>query len=94
MGKVKLGSPRQSDLKRAESTAYYAMFHAFCQNCADSFVGKSRAAENQNAWRQAYRAVNHGYAKFQCKNKSVIGGFPAEIQDFANQFAESQEKRH
>jgi len=31
--------PRQSDLERALSTAYYAMFHAMCRNCADCLIG-------------------------------------------------------
>lgn len=95
VGKGRQGSPRQSDLKRALSTAYYAMFHALCRNCADSFIGTaSSASRAQNAWRQAYRAVDHGRAKRQCKNKTVMGRFPAEIQDFANQFVDAQERRH
>ena len=85
---------RQADLKRAISTAYYAMFHALCGNCADALIGKTKALRIQPAWRQTYRAPEHGFAKNQCKNRLVIDRFPEDIQDFANQFVALQEKRH
>ena len=94
VGKGTQGPPRQSDLKRAMSTAYYAMFHALCRNCADSLIGKTKAARSQSAWRQAYRALDHGFAKDQCRKKSIMDRFPAGIQDFASQFVELQERRH
>ena len=94
LGRGRKGKPRQSDLKRAQSTAYYAMFHALCRNCADSFIGKTKSSRSQPAWRQAYRAADHKFAKIQCKNRSVMARFPSEIQDFANQFAQLQERRH
>ena len=94
LGRGQRGKPRQSDLKRAMSTAYYAMFHALCRNCADSFIGKTSALKSQPAWRQAYRAMNHTYAKEQCKNQQVMQRFPDEIRDFAIQFVDLQEKRH
>ena len=76
LGKGKKGQPRQSDLKRAQSTAYYAMFHALCRNCADSFIGRPGSLRSQPAWRQAYRAVEHGFAKNQYLRKSVMERFP------------------
>ncbi len=75
--------PRQSDLKRAVSTAYYAMFHAMCRNCADCLIGKTKALRSEPAWRQAYRAVEHSHAKNQCKNKAILAKFPQDIQHFA-----------
>jgi uncharacterized protein (UPF0332 family) len=86
--------PRQSDLKRAVSTAYYAMFHALCRNCADCLIGGTNSDRSAPAWRQAYRAVEHGFAKKQCARKGVISKFPKEIEDFAAQFKTLQEKRH
>ena len=94
VGQGRKGQPRQADLKRALSTAYYAMFHAMCRNCADCLVGKSSANRSLAAWTQAYRASEHGFAKKQCKNVSVMIKFPSEIQNFANKFMELQEKRH
>lgn len=42
---------------------------------------------------QAYRAVNHGYAKGQCSNPD-INLFPRNIQQFAASFVILQKKRH
>lgn len=86
--------PRQSDLRRAISTAYYAMFHTLCINCADCLIGGTRAARSDRAWRQAYRAIEHGFAKSQCKNGSILARFPREVEDFAQAFVTLQEKRH
>jgi hypothetical protein len=33
------GRPRSASLRRAVSTAYYAVFHAICTACADTLVG-------------------------------------------------------
>ena len=64
-----------------------------CQNVADSFVGGRSADRSLPAWAQAYRAVQHGFASTQCKNKSVVGKFPREIEDFANAFVLAQSNR-
>ena len=88
------GKPRQADLKRALSSAYYAIFHSLCWNCADCFIGKTHQFRNQSAWQQAYRAIEHGHAKSQCKNKSIMEKFPETIQNFADTFLILQEKRH
>lgn len=94
VGKQGAKRPRQSDLKRAISTVYYALFHALCRNCADCLIGKTRASRSAPAWSQAYRAVEHGYAKHQCQNKSIIKKFPKKIEDFANLFRDLQLERH
>lgn len=86
--------PRQSDLKRAMSTAYYAVFHQICWTIADSFIGGQSAQRSTPAWRQAYRSLDHGFAKSQCLNRSVVSQFPQAIQDFANAFVELQIERH
>ncbi len=86
--------PRQSDLKRALSTAYYAMFHCMCRQCADLLVGGAQSDRSPEAWNQAYRAVEHGFAKNQCKNTTIMRRFPREVEDFARLFIELQENRH
>lgn len=88
------GRRKQSDLKRAVSTAYYALFHAMCRNAADQLVGASRASRPQRAWVQAYRAVEHGHAKAQCQRDEVLRQFPQPVQDFAALFVELQAARH
>lgn len=85
--------PLQSDLKRAISTAYYAMFHALCKNSADCLVGTAGANRSERAWRQMYRSIDHGFARAQCKNKQVIKRFPDDIRTFASDFVDLQQKR-
>lgn len=87
-------NPEQTNLKRAQSTAYYAMFHALCRNCADSFVGTNEAKRSQRAWEQAYRALDHGDVKKRCNKQEFKENFPEGIQDFAKKFIELQGKRH
>ena len=87
------GAPKQSDLRRAVSTTYYALFHCLARNCADTLVGKTPGYRSGPAWRQAYRALEHGHARAQC-SRPTIRTFPAEIQDFAESFTDLQRKRH
>ena len=87
------GRPRQSDLRRAVSTAYYALFHCLAICCADMLVGGAGADRSEVAWRQAYRALNHGLAKKRCAQQK-IRDFPSEIQDLASAFVDMQKKRH
>jgi hypothetical protein len=58
--------PRQSDLKRGVSTAYYALFHALARDCADLLVGTGDT-RSEPAWAQVYRTLEHGVAKNSCK---------------------------
>lgn len=88
------GKPKQVMLRRALSTAYYATFHCLAKCCADLMVGGTNALRSKPAWRQAYRALEHGFAKSQCKDTNIIGRFPQDVQDFATTFVELQIKRH
>ena len=89
-----IGKPRQSDLRRAVSATYYAMFHTLAKCCADLLVGGPGSKRSKPAWKQVYRALAHGPARDACNNKTLIAKFPQEIQNFANQFVEMQVKRH
>ncbi len=86
------GRPKQADLRRAISTAYYAVFHALCRMCADSLTGKGK--KSRNAWRQVYRAVEHGCTKNRCQNNIINKKFPLEVRTFCAIFIQLQEKRH
>ena len=88
------GRPREANLRRAVSATYYALFHALATCCADMLAGTTRANRSQQAWRQAYRALEHGYAKSQCLNQSVMTRFPAEIRKFGEVFVDMQRQRH
>ncbi|MBC6437988.1 MAG: hypothetical protein GDA52_07600 [Rhodobacteraceae bacterium] len=81
--------PREADLRRAVSTAYYAMFHCLCESAANLLIGGGTASRSDAAWRQAYRALNHGQARKACEQKEVIHSFPAALRDFADEFVQA-----
>ena len=86
------GAPKRSDLCRAVSTTYYALFHCLARNCADTLVGRTRGYRSGPAWRQAYRALEHGHARSQC-SRGTIRAFPSEIGTLAELFVDQQHKR-
>ena len=92
-----VGRPRQAELCRAVSAAYYALFHTLANSCADLLVGTRAANRSDQAWRQAYRSIEHGHVKSQCtdrRKRPILRRFPAEIQAFAAQFVKMQNQRH
>jgi hypothetical protein len=98
------GRPRQVDLRRAISSAYYGLFHFVLASLADEFVGINQRASNRYAL--VYRSVDHRTLKDLCieakkRNPSgrylrylPPGGFGAEIQEFSVFAVELQERRH
>ena len=83
--------PRQVDLCRAVSAAYYALFHELCEVCADTLIGTKESGTE--AWRLAYRAVDHRTAKDRCKARLPLD-LPMSIASFAATFVILQEERH
>ncbi len=81
--------PTQARLRRAISTAYYAMFHCLAASAADLFIG----AERNPAWHRTYRALEHGRARSACRQAQAMPEFPAEIRDFAKAFIVLQIER-
>lgn len=88
------GRPRQTDLCRAISNGYYALFHTLARCGADELAGKTRASRSQPAWQQIYRGLEHGHAKNQCQNRAIMTRFPPAIQEFAEHFILMQRHRH
>ena len=88
------GRPRETNLRRAVSTTYYALFHGLAECCADMLVGGPGANRSQPAWRQAYRALQHGDVRKRCERQTIIKEFPTEIRTFANLFVLMQKERH
>lgn len=96
------GAPRQANLRRAVSTAYYAIFHALCGAMADMFV-PANASETRALF---YRALDHGNSKKRCEDLGKnplaakqsrffkIAAFGQDLRDFANDFVRLQELRH
>ena len=87
------GRPKQTELRRAVSATYYALFHTLARNAADLLVGDRSSTRTRQAWRQTYRALDHRRIKNQC-TKQTIARFPQGIQDFADHFVRMQRRRH
>ena len=86
--------PNQTDLRRAISNVYYALFHAIAQSNADTLVGDEPQLRDQVAWRQAYRALEHGYAKRRCQQAQLSPRFSPPVQGLARHFVHIQNRRH
>ena len=82
--------PSQANLRRAVSTAYYAVFHCLAGTTADLLIGGNRS----EAWHQVYRALEHGSAKSACRNRQAMERFPLEVRNFADTFVALQKARH
>ena len=79
----------QARLRRAVSTAYYALFHCLAASAADLFIGPER----NSAWHRTYRALEHGRARSECRQVQTMSEFPMEIRDFAEAFVALQKAR-
>ena len=98
------GPPRQVDLRRAISAAYYAVFHTTLVAAADEFVGRTKRSSKLYAL--VYRSVDHRTLRDLCvevKKPNLparyaryvpASGFGRNIPAFAAAFVELQEKRH
>ena len=83
------GRPTQAKLRRAVSTAYYAMFHCLAGCAANVIIGRVR----KPAWHQTYRALEHGKARNACEDKGAMAAFPQKVRDFAKTFVFLQKAR-
>lgn len=88
------GRPPETNLRRAVSTAYYALFHCLAECCADTIVGGPGSTRNRAAWLRVYRGLQHRTAKNRCLERNSISHFPAEIRRFAQVFADMQPLRN
>jgi hypothetical protein len=98
------GRPRQADIRRAISAAYYGLFHVAVTAAADQVVGVTNRAKSR--YGLVYRSVDHKTLRDLCeaikkptppdKYKPYVsqGGFGPDIIAFAAAVEELQEKRH
>ena len=59
------GRPLESDLRRAVSTVYYALFHGLAECCADELF--NRNMRGRPGWVRIYRGLNHRRAREACR---------------------------
>ena len=98
------GAPRQVDLRRAISNAYYGVFHAVVTEAADEFVGKTHRQTPRYA--MVYRSVSHKSLRALCEDivKEKLparyskytprDGFESDLKALATAVVDLQEKRH
>jgi uncharacterized protein (UPF0332 family) len=98
------GPPRQVDIRRAISAAYYATFHATVTAAVDQFIGVTN--RDKSRYGLVYRSVSHAWLRDLCKEvqKSTPSnkfkpyipsdGFGPNVSAFATAVVELQEKRH
>ena len=88
------GRPQQTRLRKANSAAYYAMFHALANSNADLLIGSGPAIRRSEEWTVTHRSLNHGTAKDHILNRNRMATFHHDIQDFSRTFIALQVQRH
>lgn len=91
LAKARPRRPAQTDLRRAVSTAHYAVFHALARTCADQLVGTGSAGLPERTC--VYRALEHGGAKSALLELRPSAA-AAETKRFGQAFARLQKARH
>jgi hypothetical protein len=98
------GAPRQADLRRAISSAYYGIFHAVLADAADQFAGRTQ--RRSPLYELVYRSVDHRSLKQLCEDirkpnvpakyskYAPTGGFGPDLIAVATAIVDLQEKRH
>lgn len=98
------GPPRQVDLRRAISSAYYALFHLLLTALSDEFVGVAHRATSRYAL--MHRSIDHRSIRDLCsvviKQRPPVkygpfvppSGFGPDLSDFARAVIDLQERRH
>src|SRR5262245_9318957 len=98
------GAPRQANLRRSVSAAYYALFHTILTDASDQLVGRGQRHTPQYAL--VYRSVQHRQLTDLCKNvvKAKVpdkykpylpqGGFGPDLLAVAKTLIDLQGKRY
>lgn len=84
--------PTDEALRRAVSTAYYAMFHALATSNADCIIGVARDPTGRHAWNRIYRGLDHRISREQLQQDQEL--FSPAIRRFATTFGQLQAVRH
>ena len=85
------GQPTDEALRRAISTAYYAMFHALAASNADCIIGTSNDPLSRHAWDRVYRGLEHGTSRAQLREGRRL--FSPDTRWFGDTFGRLQEIR-
>jgi hypothetical protein len=66
------GRTRQSDLRRDNSSAYYALFHDLAEASAERLVEANTTACQLIAWNRIYRDLDHNEVKKACRKAGQL----------------------
>ena len=77
-------SPRQAFLRRAVSTAYYAVFQSLAARCASALVTFS--GSDSETYTLVFRGLEHASARKMFEAKDILAKFGPEIEILANAF--------
>jgi hypothetical protein len=89
LARLEEGRPRRTSLRRAISSAYYALFHALAALCANCLVGFSKPWD---VYVPIYRTLDHGRAKDIFRRISVNHG--PDVASIGQTFILLQERRY
>jgi hypothetical protein len=85
--------PTRTDLRRAVSTAYYALFHFVSFSCVNDMLGGGTKNLGR-AKLQAYRSLEHRDVLTACEMAKIPKyDFPQQIKTFAAVFIDMQKRR-
>ena len=84
--------PTDEHIRRAISSAYYALFHALATSNADVLIGPPQDQKTAEAWTRVYRSLNHGPARQILRRHRQE--FSQGSQIFADTFSDLQNQRH
>lgn len=85
------GRPKSTSLRRATSSAYYALFHALAELCADALVGWK---EPWPVLSPVYRSLEHAKARSVLNEVRREGPRGSSLESVAVAFAALQDARY
>ena len=89
------GGTTDTELRKAVSCTYYAIFHTLCRAHADALVGPQAGSQlERELWNMAHRSIDHGPARSKCSDAASMSRFGPDIQDFAVRLVDLQRLRH
>ena len=87
------GRPRQVNLRRAVSAAYYALFHFTMTAAADMVAGTTARSAAPDLYKRVYRASDHADLRSRLAD-GRFQGISRNIAQFANAVINLQQARH
>ena len=86
-----LPPPSQADMRRAISTAYYALFHTLAASNAELIAGQPQSSISSYAWERVYRRLDHGRA--QNNLRAALNLLSQSGANFARAFIDLRDQR-